>query len=160
MLGAQTDAAPGLYMQQMQMPQQGIPSDASYMQQAPLPQSAVPGVPQVPEKSSSPRSSDGKDDEDYAKLQERIQKQKEKNARNQRQFRKRVSGQDFTFVSHNHRNRCNYGGMIPLEREEHLVRGSQGQLMCWHTSLRQHAETLLCIAASPARYGIVQQCFT
>lgn len=31
-----------------------------------------------------------KEDPDFSKLQERIQKQKEKNARNQRQFRKRV----------------------------------------------------------------------
>ena len=70
-----------------------MPAGTAYMQQEPLPQSAAPAMPsmqQPNEKSSSPRSSDGKEEVDYGKLQERIQKQKEKNARNQRQFRKRV----------------------------------------------------------------------
>ena len=77
----------------MSMPQHSMPAGTAYMQQESLPQSAAPAMPamqQPHEKSSSPRSSDGKEEVDYGKLQERIQKQKEKNARNQRQFRKRV----------------------------------------------------------------------
>jgi len=75
----------------MQMPMaiQSISAGSGYVQQVPLP-SAGQQQATSQEKSSSPRSSDGKDEPGYAKLHERIQKQKEKNARNQRQFRKRV----------------------------------------------------------------------
>ena len=89
-------ATQSLYTEQpssMSMPHHSMPAGTAYMQQEPLPQSAAPAMPsmqQPNEKSSSPRSSDGKEEVDYGKLQERIQKQKEKNARNQRQFRKRV----------------------------------------------------------------------
>ena len=74
----------------MPMAIQSIPAGSGYVQQVPLPQSAGQQQATSQEKSSSPRSSDGKDEPGYAKLHERIQKQKEKNARNQRQFRKRV----------------------------------------------------------------------
>ena len=89
-------ATQSLYTEQpmsMSMPHHSMPAGTAYMQQEPLPQSAAPAMPsmqQPNEKSSSPRSSDGKEEVDYGKLQERVQKQKEKNARNQRQFRKRV----------------------------------------------------------------------
>ena len=79
--------------QPIPMPLHSMPASTAYMQQEHQPQSAAPAMPpmqQANEKSSSPRSSDGKEEVDYGKLQERIQKQKEKNARNQRQFRKRV----------------------------------------------------------------------
>lgn len=94
MLGPQTDAtapAAPFHTQLMHTPAQSLPATSGYMQSVPLPQSAAQ-MPPVQEKSSSPRSSDGKSEPDFAKLQERIQKQKEKNARNQRQFRKRVGG--------------------------------------------------------------------
>ena len=89
-LGPQMDAAMPLFTSQMQTQPLNIPAGAGYAQQAPLAPSAVQQMPPLQEKDSSPRSSDGRDEPDYAKLQERIQKQKEKNARNQRQFRKRV----------------------------------------------------------------------
>ncbi len=103
-LGPQTDAAMPLFPSSMQTQPQNIPAGTGYAQQAPLAPSAVQQMPPLQEKSSSPRSSDGRDEPDYAKLQERIQKQKEKNARNQRQFRKRVRlcpalGQDGRLVS-------------------------------------------------------------
>ena len=91
-----TTATQSLYTEQpmsMSMPHHSMPAGTAYMQQEPLPQSAAPAMPpmqQANEKSGSPRSSDGPEEVDYGKLQERIQKQKEKNARNQRQFRKRV----------------------------------------------------------------------
>ena len=87
-LGSEMDAAMPLFTSSMQTQPQNI--STGYAQQAPFASSAVQQMPPLQEKSSSPRSSDGKDEPDYAKLQERIQKQKEKNARNQRQFRKRV----------------------------------------------------------------------
>lgn len=92
MMPPQTDAAAPVapfYTQPMQTPTQSLPATSGYIQSVPLPQSAAQ-VPPVQEKSSSPKSSDSKSEPDYHKLQERIQKQKEKNARNQRQFRKRV----------------------------------------------------------------------
>jgi hypothetical protein len=54
--------------------------------------SAVPAQPKKLQHTSSSCSSDSKEDQEISKLQERIQKQKEKNARNQREFRKRVRG--------------------------------------------------------------------
>ena len=89
-LGPQMDAAMPLFTAPAQMPPLSIPANTGYAQQASLAPSAAQQMPPMQEKSSSPHSSDDRDEPDYAKLQERIQKQKEKNARNQRQFRKRV----------------------------------------------------------------------
>ena len=84
------DAAPSLFSTPLQMPPLSIPAGTGFAAPAPLTSSAAQQMPPLQEKDLSPRSSDGRDEPDYAKLQERIQKQKEKNARNQRQFRKRV----------------------------------------------------------------------
>ncbi len=57
-------------------------------------ESTIPAAPAPSNKlqhATSSSSSDSKGDHEMSKLQERIQKQKEKNARNQREFRKRVS---------------------------------------------------------------------
>ncbi|BDA43215.1 hypothetical protein COCOBI_04-2270 [Coccomyxa sp. Obi] len=57
------------------------------------PEAATPAAPAPPNKlqhATSSSSSDSKGDHEMSKLQERIQKQKEKNARNQREFRKRA----------------------------------------------------------------------
>lgn len=89
-LGAQMDAAPPLFSTPMQAPHTSVLAGAVFAQQAPQALTAVQQMPPLQEKDLSPRSSDGRDEPDYAKLQERIQKQKDKNARNQRQFRKRV----------------------------------------------------------------------
>lgn len=51
---------------------------------------AAPALPKKLQHTSSSCSSDSKEDQEISKLQERIQKQKEKNARNQREFRRRV----------------------------------------------------------------------
>ena len=89
-LGTQTDAVMPLFTTPMQMPPSSTPTGTSYAQQVSLAPSAAQQMPPMQEKPSSPHSSDDRDEPDYAKLHERIQKQKEKNARNQRQFRKRV----------------------------------------------------------------------
>lgn len=46
--------------------------------------------PKKMQHTASSSSSDSKEDQEISKLQERIHKQKEKNARNQREFRRRV----------------------------------------------------------------------